>query len=137
MGDALGRLWEDLKVLQAGAEMIDRFHIGRTRDGPLPCPLPVDNGLFTQACLRVVMSQQFGLRLAELGKARLHHLGNALMVLLAGAPQQGLIGRVPDQGVLETVGRLGWQSLLVEKLCLHQLVQTLSQGPLVPGRDGL
>ena len=83
------------------------------------------------------MGQQFGLGLADLGKAHLQHLSNALMVLLPRAPQQGLIGRVLDQGMLEEVRRLGRQTLLIQELRLHQLLQPLSQGPLVPWRDGL
>ena len=62
------------------------------------------------------MGQQLGLRLAALGKARLQHLGNALMVLLAGAPQRGLIGCFLDQGVFKEVGRLRWQPLLIQEL---------------------
>ena len=54
------------------------------------------------------------------------------MVLLAGAPQQRLIGGVLDQGMLEAIGRLRRQPPLVQELRLHQLVQPPLQGPLVP-----
>jgi hypothetical protein len=47
------------------------------------------------------------------------------MVLLAGAPQQGLIGGVLDQGMLEDVRGLRWQPPLVQELRRHQLVQPL------------
>ena len=83
------------------------------------------------------MGQQLGLGGAEVGKLRLQHLGNALMVLLAGAAQQGLIGRILDQGVLEAIHGLRWQPLLVEEFRLHQLLQPALQGRLVPRRDGL
>ena len=53
------------------------------------------------------MRQHFGLRLGGLREALGQHLGNALVVLLPGAPQQRLVGRVLNQGVLEGVGRLG------------------------------
>jgi len=59
------------------------------------------------------------------------------MVLLAGRPQQALIGRLLDQGVLEAVGRLGRQTLLVQKLRLDQLVEPPLHGRLVPGGDRL
>jgi len=67
--------------------------------------------------------QQFGLGLSGLWKANLQHLGNPLVVLLAGAPQQGLIGGLLDQRMLEDVRRLRWQPLLVQELRLHELVQ--------------
>jgi hypothetical protein len=57
--------------------------------------------------------------------------------LLAGAPQYGLIGRLRDQGMFESVRRLRRQPLLVQELRLYQLVEPLSQGLLVPGVDGL
>ena len=53
-----------------------------------------------------MMGQQSGWVSTRSGKLRLQHLGNALMVLLPRAPQQRLIGRVLDQGMLEAVGRL-------------------------------
>jgi hypothetical protein len=47
------------------------------------------------------------------------------MVPLAGALEQRLVGGVLDQGVLEAVGRLGRQPLLIQELRRHQLVQPL------------
>ena len=66
-------------------------------------PLQVGNGLRVEARFRVVMGQQLGLCLTELRKAFLEHLGNALMVLLSGALEQGLIGSFLDQRMLEDV----------------------------------
>jgi hypothetical protein len=77
------------------------FQIGGVLDGPLPSPLPVANGLLYEPSLGLVLGQQLGLRLAALGKARLQHPGNALVVLLARAPQQRLIGCFLDQGVFK------------------------------------
>ena len=59
------------------------FHMCRALEGSLARPLPVANRLFAEACLRVVMGQELGLGLGNLGKLRRQHLGNALMVLLA------------------------------------------------------
>jgi hypothetical protein len=50
--------------------------------------------------------------------------------LLAGAPQQGLIGRVLKQGVLKKVRRLWWQPLLVQEL--QQLPENLSRKDCAP-----
>jgi hypothetical protein len=104
---------------------------------PLPGPLPIGHSLRAQVRLRVVVRQPLGLRLAARRNARRHHLGHTLMGLLAGAPQQGLIGGVLDQGMLETVRRLRRQPLPVQELGRDQLVQPLLHGVLVPGRDGL
>jgi hypothetical protein len=47
------------------------------------------------------------------------------MVPLSGTLEQGLIGGILDQGVLEDVRRLGWQPLLIEELRLHQLLEPM------------
>ena len=73
----------------------------------LACPLPVGNGLRDETRLGVVMRQQLGLGLDGLGKLRFQHLGNALVILLPGALEQRLIGRVLDQGMLEDIGACG------------------------------
>jgi hypothetical protein len=65
----------------------DGFDMGRALEGALASLLPIGQGLRHQACLRIMMGQQLGLRLAEVGKAPLQHLGNVLMVLLARAAQ--------------------------------------------------
>ena len=57
----------------------------------LPGPLPVGDGLLREARLGVVMGQQLGSGLSGLGKLCLKHLGNALVMLLTGTPQQRLI----------------------------------------------
>ncbi len=75
-----------------------------------------------------MMGQEFGLGLTEVGKACLQHLGNALMVLLPHAPQQGLIGDVLNQGMLKAVGRLRRHALLIQQLHFDQLVQPPAQG---------
>jgi hypothetical protein len=102
----LGRLWQGLQRLDAGAQVADRFQVRRAVAGVLARPLPVAYRLLGAARRRVVLGHQLRLGLADLGKAGLHYLGNALMVLLAGAAQQGLIGGLLDQRVLEAVCRL-------------------------------
>ena len=57
-----------------------------------------------QASFVVVMCQQLGLRENGFGELGFECLGDALMVLLAGAFQQRLVGRVLDQGMFEAVG---------------------------------
>ena len=50
-----------------------------------------------------MMRQQLRLDLGNLGKLRLQHLGNTLMVLLARTLQERLIGGILDEGMLEDV----------------------------------
>ena len=117
-------------------EVTDRFHMGRAPSGALAGPLPVAHGLLRQARLGVVVRQQLGLRLGEVGKALGHHLRRALVVLLPGAPQQRLIGRILHQGMLERIGGLRRHAPLVEHLGLHQLPQATPERQLVHGRHG-
>jgi hypothetical protein len=127
-----GALWQGLQDVQPSRQMFDRFHIGRALQGALACLLPIGDGLRHQAGLHIMMGQEFGLGLTEVGKACLQYLGNALMVLLPHAPQQGLIGCFLNQGMLKEVCRLRRQTLLVQQLCFDQLVQPPAQGALVP-----
>jgi hypothetical protein len=52
--------------------------------------------LLSEAGLGAVMRQHLGLGLDDVGKLCLQRLRDALMVLLAGAPQQRLIGGLLD-----------------------------------------
>jgi hypothetical protein len=65
--------------------MRHRLQMGRALDGALASLLPVVHSLGTEARFGVVVGQQFGLRRDGVGKLRLQHLGNVLMVLLPGA----------------------------------------------------
>ena len=56
------------------------------------------------------------------------------MVLLPGAPEQRLIRRLLDEGMLEQVGGLRQRAALVEHLGLHELHQAAPQLQLVQGR---
>ena len=56
------------------------------------------------------MRQQFRLCLFVSRKSFFQHLGNLLVILLPGALEQRLIGRVLDQGMLEEVACLLLQS---------------------------
>ena len=122
---------------QAHSKVPEGFQVGRALEGLLSGTVPIGNGLRQPIGLRIVMGQQLGLHGAELGKPRRHRLGHTLMVLLASTPEQGLRSSLLDQGMLKDVRRLRWQPLLVQELCLHQLVQPTLHGRLVPRGDGL
>ena len=84
-----------VEQLDASGQVADGFQIRRAVARVLARPLPVGNGLLREARLRVVVRQQFRLRLRRVGKPLRQHLRNALMVLLTCTPQQRLIGRHP------------------------------------------
>ena len=91
-----GCRWAGLQHLDPRGKVADGFQIGRAVAGVLARPLPVGEGLRCEPGLRVMMRHQFRLGCSGLGKLRRQRLGNALMVLLAGAPQQGLIRHILD-----------------------------------------
>jgi hypothetical protein len=79
------RLWQGLQQLDPGGAVADGFPMGRAVAGLLTRPLPVDHRLLGAARGGVVLGDQLGLRRDGLRELGLQRLGNALMVLLAGA----------------------------------------------------
>jgi len=65
------RFWKMLQGPQRLLKTRDRLTVARTLHGALTCPLPVRKGLCTQACLGIVVGQQFWLGLADVWKPRL------------------------------------------------------------------
>jgi hypothetical protein len=119
MLEALWRIGKRFEHLQTFGEVTYGLEIGGVLKSAPAGALPVGNGSRRQPCCRVVLGQQFGLRLDGLGESCLQHLGNPLMILLPCTPQQRLISSVLDQGVLKEVRCLGRQTLLIQKLRLH------------------
>jgi hypothetical protein len=115
----LGGVWQVGEQLQPLREVRYRFLIGRPLNGLLARPLPVANRLRTEARLCVMMRYQFRLSLSNLGKLRRQHLCNALMVLLACALQERLIGGIVDEGVLEEVPVARRPTALVVQFGIH------------------
>jgi hypothetical protein len=68
--------------------------MGRALESTLACPLPIGDGLLCEPSLGVVMCQQFRLTFSRLEKLCFQDVGDALMVLLPRALEQGLIGGV-------------------------------------------
>src|SRR5262249_46251450 len=97
--------------------------MGRSFDSAVCCHVPVRDGLFDQPCLGVVMCQQFWLALSGLWELRFQDQSDTLMVVLSRAFEQGLIGGVLNEYVLEHVGCLWWYTSLVHNLRLHQSAQ--------------
>src|SRR5712691_480746 len=105
--------------------MGNSFHMGRALDRTL-CRLgPVGDRLGRESCFRQVMGDEFWLCFSGLWELLFQDQRNALVVLLPRALQQRLVGAVPNQRVLEHVGRLWWHASLVHNLCFDQPAQLM------------
>ena len=123
--DMLRRLWQGLEQLDPGSAVADGFQICRAVAGVLTRPLLVAHRLLGAARRSVVLGHQLRLRLDQLGKPCLQHLRNMLVILLTGAPQQGLIRRRLDEGVFAEIGRVRWEPALVHNLRLDQFAEIM------------
>ena len=66
-----------------------------------------------------MMRDEFGLRVG----GRDERLRRAPVKRLAAAPEQALVGRILDEGVLETIGREGGVALDEQQIRFGQLVE--------------
>jgi hypothetical protein len=130
-----GRIGERLEYLECFAELANGLDIRRASHGVSPGFDPVFYGFAIDARLGVVIREHFGLADPDLRKLLLQHLSDPVMVLLSCAPQQGLIGGVAYERVLEGVGRMRRQSALIQQLRVHQSSQFTLEGRLVQFRD--
>src|SRR5215510_4495962 len=105
--------------------MTDRFGIGRVLDRLLPCLLPVGDSLHTQACLCIMMRQEFRLRLSGLGELGFEHQGNPLVILLSRALEQRFIGSILNECMLKSIRCLRWYPSVVDNLCLGEPPQLM------------
>ena len=115
---ALGGVWQSFEQIQPLAEVTDRLYVGRALAGSLPCPLPIRDRLLNQSSLGVMMGKEFRLRFLDVRETRFQHLRNLLVILLAFALEQRLIGRVLNQRMLEEVGCLRREPALIEQFGL-------------------
>ena len=81
-------LWQGLEQRNRGGAVTDGFQMGRAVASVFACPLPVGNRLLGAVRGGVGLGDQFWLRLDGLRELGLQHLGNALVILVTGAPQQ-------------------------------------------------
>ena len=85
--------------------------------------------------LGAVVRQQLRAGSRQLGELLLQHLGDAGVEVLAAGFEQGAVGGVLDQRVLEAVGRLGRRAAAEDQLGRDQLVERGSQLRLRPVGD--
>src|SRR5262245_57100078 len=88
--------------------------IGRPFQSLLPSLPRVGQGLVPRLPAEGVVRQQFGLSGDGIGKLRLQHLGNALMIVLTRLSQERRVGRLLYQCVLEHIDGRGANASLVQ-----------------------
>ena len=91
----------------ARPELRDRLRHRRAVDRPSAGQVVVRRRLLGEPGPRAVEGEQFGLPLRRVRETLLQRLHDAGVQLPALAPEQALVGGVPDQRVLEGVGGLG------------------------------
>ena len=84
-------------------EMADRFEMGEARRGILASLQPLIDRALGIAGRSQMMGKQFGLALDEIGEILLQHRRDAGVQFLPSTAQQGAIGGVLHQRVLEQV----------------------------------
>jgi hypothetical protein len=79
--------------------------------------------LFRETRAGVVLREEFGLGFDDLRELGLQDLGDARMEVLAAGLEQGAVGGVLDQRVLEAVDDIGRGAAAVDQLGRDQLVE--------------
>src|SRR6266511_4440797 len=92
---------------------------------------PVIDGAFNKAGLREVVCRDFRLARHDVEKLLLECARNLAVQLLPAALEQTLIGRIPHQGVLETVDGFRRFATAEHELRLLQLGERMPQCALV------
>src|SRR5258706_6700556 len=83
--------------------MADRFDMSQAHYGMPPRFEPLINRSAGVACAGQMMRKQFRLALDEIGEILLQYRGDAGVQFLASRAQQGAVGGVLHQGVLEQI----------------------------------
>ena len=84
-------------------EMGNRFEVSQSRGGMLPRLKPLLDRAFAVAGSRQMMGEQFGLALDEIDEMLFQRSCDARVQLLSSPAQQGRVGGVLHQRVLEQV----------------------------------
>src|SRR5438067_8781812 len=85
-------------------EMGNRFDVGQLSRGMLPRLQPLVDRAFSVASGRQVMGEQLRLALDEIGEMLSQRRRDAGVQFLPAPAQQGRVGSVLDQRVLEQIG---------------------------------
>ena len=77
---------------------------------------PADDGFFNERSLGIMLCEELGLGVHQLGEMGFERFGDLRVQLLPSAAQQAPMRRVLHQRVLETIDRLGRRAALEHQL---------------------
>src|ERR1700722_2591074 len=92
----------------------------RTLRSSLPRLVPIGDCESSKTCLRVVMCQEFGLRLCSVRKLFLKHLCHPIVHFLSFAFEQRVVRSVLYKCVLESIRCVGRNAVRVNQLRVSQ-----------------
>jgi hypothetical protein len=132
---SFGRGRQSPEQTDGPGERVRRLAHRRPGEGRATGPRPCIRGARVEPGFCQMVCEQLGLGFDNTRKPLLEHLREASVQLLASGLEQGLIGGVLDQGVLETVGRVGRAAAAKHELGADQLVEPAFQLLLRPVGD--
>src|SRR5262249_57821929 len=94
------------QLVQPLSKLRGRLRHCRTRCGPSRGLAPIKDGFFNEPCFGVMVREELGLAVHQLGKISLRCLGNQSMQLLPGTAQKTTVGCFLDQRMLEGIDRI-------------------------------
>jgi len=107
----------------------NRFRHNRAGGGPPSGLAPKDNGFFNEPGFRIMLCEELGLGVHQLGGKGLEGVGDLRMQLLPRSAQQAAVSCVLHQRVLEAIDRVGRRAPLNDQFggdeaseCCLQLV---------------
>src|SRR5215813_11871052 len=115
--------------------MPNRFTIARALHRLTASPNPVSDGLVVTTCSTAMAGENFGMRCCDVGELAFDGRGETAVELLASAPEQGAVGGILDQRVLEGVFRVGRAPAAEDELGADELRQGIVQLRLRHRRD--
>jgi hypothetical protein len=111
-----------------------RFRHRRPGSGSLTGLAPVDDGFFDEPGLGVMLREELGLAVHQLGGMGFERIGDLRVELLTSAAQQAPVRRVLHQRVLEGIDCIGRNAALESQLRGDEASESASQ--LVLGKTG-
>ena len=127
-----GRGRQDRDLVERPCELRRRLHQRRALQRPLSCFAPRARSLLDQPSLGAMVRQQFRLDLGDLGELALDAFGDARVKSASRLAQQGAIGRVLHQGMLEQIGRMRRRTLPEQQASGNETIERRSQLRLRP-----
>jgi hypothetical protein len=125
---------ELVELAKRGVEVGERLDVCGALDRALGCSLPLNERLFVQTGLGVMVGEELGLVLRRLGKVLLQDARDLPMEEVPPALEQRVVCGVANEGVLEDVGRARRDAALVQDLRRDELRESLFERLVVQRR---